>query len=170
MWRMLDVPSANEGVCVLPFRLLLDGLAMIRTAIRRLWPGLLALAWLANHSQARADGPLPISTCNTFICRFDVKIGPSAFCRPAGPWYSYFPIDPNLLAQPRVAAYPNWPNPYPPAGSPPPRPLPGQLPPPSPTPNGMGYYPTPAAPYAYGGVAPVSYYGTPSAPGYWYMP
>ncbi len=124
---------------------------MIRTAMRRWWPGLLALVCVLSLPQmrARADGPIPISTNSVFYYRFDVKVGPAAFCRPTGPWYSYFPVDPNLLAQPRAAAFPNWPNQYPPAG-------------------GIGYYPPPAAPYGYGqGVYPVSYQPQPM-PGYWY--
>jgi hypothetical protein len=71
------------------------------------------LAWPA--AQAWADGgPIPVATDSVFYWRFDVKIGPSAFTRPTGPWYSYFPVDPNLLAQPRASAFPNWPTPYPP--------------------------------------------------------
>jgi hypothetical protein len=130
---------------------------MTRNIVRRFWPGILALAWLLHPSAAHAWGPntpLPIGTDSVFIYRFDVKIGPSAFARPAGPWYSYFPVDPNLLAQPRAAAFPNWPNQFPPA------PTPTE---PMVRPPGMTYY----QPMQYGyGVYPATYYQ--AQPGYWY--
>jgi hypothetical protein len=128
---------------------------MTRTISSRFgWPGLLALAWIASAPAAHAWGPnppMPIATDCMFVWRFDVKCGPSAFARPAGPWYTYFPVDPNLLAQPRAAAYPNWPTQYPPSAMGPP--------------PGLTYYnPLQASPYAYG-VYPAGYYA--NGP-YWY--
>jgi hypothetical protein len=135
----------------------MDGITMIPTALRRSWPGLAALAWLVGMSSTRAhaDGPIPIATDAVFYYRFDVKIGPAAFARPAGPWYSYFPIDPNLLAQPRVSAFPNWPNQFPTPGAP--------VPPP-----GMTYYPQQGSPYSYGPaqIYPAGYQAP--VPAYWY--
>jgi hypothetical protein len=139
---------------------------MTRILIRRFWPGLLALAWLLQPTAVQAWGntPIPISTDSVFVYRFDIKIGPSAFARPAGPWYSYFPIDPNLLAQPQTAAFPNWPTQFPtapPQSQPVPRPVPG-----------MTYYQQPANPYGYGygyGVYPAGYYAPQPVPAYWYQ-
>ena len=133
----------------------------------RFSPGLLALACLLNPPAVHAWGantPIPISTDSVWIWRFDVKIGPSAFARPAGPWYSYFPVDPNLLAQPQAAAFPNWPTQYPapPSGAP----MPGQPLRPGP---GVSYYqPAPATPYYYQSIYPANYHGAQPAPSYWY--
>jgi hypothetical protein len=142
----------------------MDGIIMTRTLIRRCWPGLLALAWLLSPSGAEAQGstPIPISTDSVFIYRFNVKIGPSAFARPAGPWYSYFPIDPNLLARPQVAAFPNWPASFPSTATPAqtaPRFAPG-----------ITYYQTPQAmPYGNNpGIAPAGYYTPQQAEMGWY--
>jgi hypothetical protein len=127
----------------------------------------LALVWLANGpvSPARADGPIPIATNTVFYYRFDVKVGPHAFARPIGPWYSYFPMDPYLIAQPRAATYPNWPGQYPQA--PAPVPMPGRAPM-----APMGYYPDqPADPYAWApSVYPAGYYSGLPMSGYWYAP
>jgi hypothetical protein len=142
----------------------MDGFTMTRTLIRRFWPGLLAMAWLLSPTGVQAQGctPIPISTDSVFIYRFNVKIGPSAFARPAGPWYSYFPVDPNLMAQPQAAAFPNWPASFPPTQAPAqaaPRYAPGitynQSPPPMP----YGYSP---------GVYPASYYAPQQAAMGWY--
>jgi hypothetical protein len=67
----------------------------------------------------------------------------------------YFPIDPNLLAQPRVSAFPNWPNQFPTPGAP--------VPPP-----GMTYYPQQGSPYSYGPaqIYPAGYQAP--VPAYWY--
>jgi len=130
---------------------------MMLTTIRRFWPGLLALAWLVAPSGVQAQGntPIPIATDAFLVYRFNVKIGPSAFARPAGPWYSYFPVDPNLLAQPQAAAFPNWPSQFPP--TPALRPAPG-----------MAYSPAPMQ-YGYGpGVYPAGYYAPQQVPAYWY--
>jgi hypothetical protein len=138
----------------------MDGLTMIRTLLRRSWPGLCALACLAGFqaTPVRADPPIPVSTSSTFYYRCDVKCGTAAFARPAGPWYSYFPIDPNLLAQPRASAFPNWPTQLPaPAPLPPPVAVP---------PGGMSYY-QPAYPYA-ANVYPAGYQAQPFTPAYWY--
>jgi hypothetical protein len=123
---------------------------MTQNLLRRSWPALFALAWLLQPATAQAWGPnppIPINTNGVFVWRLDVKIGPSAFARPAGPWYSYFPADPNLMVQPRASAFPNWPSQFPPAPAPAPvRPTPG-----------MTYY-QPTMPYGYGAaVNPVSY-------------
>lgn len=168
LWRMVEVPSAKDGTCGLAPVLHLDGFIMMRLSIRRCWPGLLALAWLLHTPGAHAwgnNGPIPISTDSVFIYRFDVKIGAAAFARPAGPWYSYFPVDPNLLAQRQATAFPNWPTQFPPAvPSPAPvQPIPTQ---PAPPP-GLTYYQPP--PYSYGpAVYPAGYYAPQPAPGYWY--
>jgi hypothetical protein len=166
---MLDVPSMNDGLCSLPY---LDGLTMIRTLLRRSWPGLFAVAWLMGgpDTPARADGPIPIATNSCFYYRCDIKIGPHAFARPAGPWYSYFPMDPYLIAQPRASAFPNWPTQPPPGAAP--------APPPGLVPIGTTayYYPDQSLPYVYaaGAYAPAAYtanyYSPPSTPGYWYAP
>src|SRR5437588_6539097 len=95
---------------------------------------------------------MTISTNSVYVYRFHVKIVPSAFARPAGPCYSYFPVDPNLIAQPRATAFPNWPTQFPPA-------------PVAPPPQGLTYYvPMQASPYSYG-VSPAGYYA--NGP-YWY--
>ncbi len=141
---------------------------MIRTVLRRTWPGLLTLAWLSVTSTAHAwgdgpSGPIPVATNIQFNWQFDMRCGPAAFARPTGPWYSYFPMDPNLIAQPRRAAFPSWPSQFPPAAAPlaPPAPAPAQ-------PTGpMGYYAPPSQPFAHGyGVYPVNYYY--ASPGAWY--
>ena len=136
---------------------------MTRTLTRLGWLGSLGLAWLLTPAAASAWGPntpIPISTNSVFVYRFDVKIGPSAFARPAGPWYSYFPVDPNLLAQPRATAFPTWPTQFPP-----------QAPPMSAPPEGLTYYrPMPGNPYAYGsGIYPAGYYAPQPMPSYWYQ-
>jgi hypothetical protein len=141
----------------------MDGFTMTRTLIRRFWPGLLAMAWLLSPSGAEAQGctPIPIATDSVFIYRFNVKIGPSAFARPAGPWYSYFPVDPNLMAQPQVNAFPNWPASFPPTQAPAqaaPRYAPG-----------ITYNQPPPMPYGYSsGVYPASYYAPQQAAMGWY--
>jgi hypothetical protein len=147
----------------------MDGLTMIRTALRRTWPGLLTLAWLALPAAAHAwgdgpSGPIPVATNIQFQWQFDLKAGPAAFARPAGPWYSYFPMDSNLIAQPRASAFPNWPGQFPPA----PAQLPAPAPAPAPRPAGpMGYYAPPMGAYTYGyGVYPVNYYY--ASPAAWY--
>jgi hypothetical protein len=142
---------------------------MTRDLISRVWPGLLTLAWLLNPQGAEAWGPypaLPVSTESVCILRFDMKCGPEAFARPAGPWYSYFPVDPHLIAQPHAAAFPNWPSPFPP----PPQPVPPL--PVRPAPGGLTYYsPAPVMPYGYGpGVSAAGYYVPQPASGYWYAP
>lgn len=138
---------------------------MIRTVLRRTWPGLLVVAWLSSVPAASAwgdgpNGPIPVATNIQFQWQFDFKAGPAAFARPAGPWYSYFPMDSNLIAQPRAAAFPSWPS------QPPTAPAQSPLPAPAPV-RPMGYYAPPSQPYAYGyGVYPVNYYY--SSPGAWY--
>ncbi len=77
-----------------------------------LWLGLVGLAFAATPNDAAAWGngaPIPINVDSLFIYRFDVKVGPSAFARPAGPWYTYFPADPYLAKQPQYGTFPNWP-------------------------------------------------------------
>ena len=143
----------------------MDGITMTRTLICRFWPGLLAMAWLLSPSgvQAQCSTPIPIATDSVFIYRFNVKIGPSAFARPAGPWYSYFPVDPNLMARPQAAAFPNWPTSFPPAAaSAPAQAAPRYAP-------GITYYqPPPSMPYGYSpGVSPASYYAPQQSMG-WY--
>src|SRR4051794_41855093 len=89
---------------------------MMRQLFRHGWLGLLGLAWTLAPTNAFAWGqPIPINVDSVFVWRFDVKCGPSAFAVPAGPWYSCFPVDPNLVAQPAQAAFPNWPGQFPPA-------------------------------------------------------
>jgi hypothetical protein len=151
----------------------LDGLTMIRTVLRHSWLGCVALAWLLSPHAASAWGfstgcPIPVSSKIQCQWQFDVMAGPAAFVRPTGPWYSYFPMDSNLIAQPRATAYPNWPSQFPPVA-----PAPAQVPMPMPMPMPMGqpmppmgYYTPTAVPYAYSyGVYPVNYY---AAPGNWY--
>ncbi len=123
----------------------------LRTLLRHGWPGLLALAWMLAPPAVHAWGnnpPVPVATNSVCVFRFDLKVGPEAFAIPAGPWYSYFPVDPNLLAQPRASAFPSWPT-QPPAAAP------G-------TPPGLTYQ----APPVYGyGAYPAGYY---APPGYGY--
>jgi len=137
---------------------------MIRTALRCTWPGVLALAWMAIPAAAQAwgdgpSGPIPVATNIQFQWQFDMKAGPAAFARPAGPWYSYFPRDANLIAQPRAAAFPNWPGQFPQAPTQLPAPVPAR--PMAP----MGYYAPPAGAYAYGVYQVNYYYASPAA---WY--
>jgi hypothetical protein len=147
---------------------------MSRTLIRRSWLGLLGLACFLPTSAAHGWGqPIPIATDSAADFHLNIKIGAAAFARPAGPWYSYFPVDPYLLAQPRASAFPNWPPMYPPPGAAPVPPIPpvGPVGPgPRPPVPGMTYYPPASGmPYGYGAsVYPVGYYAPPSMPGYWY--
>jgi hypothetical protein len=132
---------------------------MIQHLQRRAWLGLFAVAWLLTPATVHAWGtPIPMKVDSIFIYRFDVKVGPSAFARPAAPWYTYFPSDPNLQAQPARNQYPNWPTNFPAAQAPSAGgPVTYQMPAQEPA---AGYY----YPQA---VQPTGYY-TP-APSYWYV-
>jgi hypothetical protein len=146
----------------------MDGLTMTRTVLRRTWPLLLTLALLSSPRAAWAgtwgNCPIPVATRIECQWQFDFKAGPAAFARPAGPWYSYFPMDSNLISGPRASAFPNWPGQFPPP--------PAQLPPPVPArpgPAPMGYYTPAAQPGAYAngyGIYPVNYYY--ASPAAWY--
>ena len=136
---------------------------MTRNISRFGWLGLVALTWLHNPLDAQAWGskpspPIPVATNSVCIFRFEVKCGPEAFACPAGPWYSYFPVDPYLISHPQASTFPNWPTSFPAPTSPTPRP-----------PAGVTYYPPmpQASPYGYG-VYPVGYYAYGPAAGYWY--
>jgi hypothetical protein len=137
---------------------------MTRTLFRRCWPGLLTVAWLLSPSGVQAQGcaPIPIATDSVFIYRFNVKLGAAAFARPAGPWYSYFPIDPNLMARPQAAAFPNWPASFP-AAQAPAQAAPRYAP-------GITYYqPPPPTPYGYTpGIQPANYYAPQQPAMGWY--
>lgn len=114
-------------------------LRAVRTSLLGLAVGLLlpqvSFAWPMTL------GPMPIRA--DFVCRFDVRTGPTALGVNA-PWYTYFPYDPHLMAQPQTSPYPPWPSQYfqapPPAGF-------GQMPGPSIQPTG---YPAQVPSYWYG--------------------
>lgn len=93
---------------------------MRRQLLRRGWLALLGLAWVLTPAAADAWGPpVPVRVDSMFVYKFDVIVGPAAFGRPGAPWYTYFPADPHLMAQPRHNAFPNWPTqPYPPTALP----------------------------------------------------
>ena len=137
----------------------------------RLWLPLVGLGCLLTANAAPAAGPFKIDS--NIEWHFDVKFGPQAEV-PRAPWYTYFPVDPNLAVLARGTPFPGWPNPFPPAvnvpsaapSTPAPPPFP---PPPTPNPNGAarqtswGWAMT--APAA--GVQPVGYVPA-QVPSYWY--
>jgi hypothetical protein len=151
-------------------------------ALRRLWPGLLGVAWLAAAPAADAFGPPPPFRIDANInYRVNVKVGPQAYV-PRAPWYTYFPVDPQMLARQTGTAYPPWPgqslpgNPgIPTQGFPvPPPEAPEQAPPGTPPANppaGRVFYQPGGGwmtPAGYGpSVQPVGYAPT-QVPSYWY--
>jgi len=128
--------------------------------------GAAGLSSLLLAGAAQAAKPIPTKIDAGFEFRFNVQMGPQAFI-PRAPWYTYFPVDPNLIAnRPGTSPYPPWPTTFPPA--------PGTVPaqpqfknaappvvPPAPQTRGWGW------PVSDGGVQAAGYVPA-QAPSYWY--
>ena len=132
---------------------------MFRSVSRRMWLGLLGLAWLGAISQGQAWERPPVKVDTKFDFRVEVKVGPQ-FQRPTAPWYAYFPADAPTMPSMQTSPYPPWPMPFPP---------PGAQKSANPVPSG----PTLARQwpnyYSYGpNVQPVGYVPA-QAPSYWYQ-
>jgi hypothetical protein len=126
--------------------------------------GILALV-PAVHGAGKA---LPTKIDFGIDFRCNVQCGPQAFV-PRAPWYTYFPVDPNLIARaPGTTAYPPWPATFPPASQPQPAaPLPAPRGPVAPL-----SYQSPAwswpAPTSTGNHVQAAGYVPAQAPSYWY--
>jgi hypothetical protein len=123
---------------------------------------LLLAVGLLFVSRARAGDPVPCKVDFGVAVRCNIQCGPQAAI-PRAPWYTYFPVEPNVIAKaPGTTSYPPWPATFPPTAPAPTAPAPtapGQAPVP------MTYH-RPGAGYA-SPVQAVSY--APSqVPSYWY--
>lgn len=144
---------------------------MFRTHLRLSGLALVGAGLLLSASPARATYPIPVKFDTKFQFSAALKVGPHAFA-PRAPWYTYFPVDPNLTnPRPQTTAFPPWPTqpavPFAPIPSPPAPPAP------APADRVTQYAPTwgwPPAAYGYGYGVPIQpvTYSAPQAPSYWY--